>query len=123
MLLTVITMHEASIAQALLDTAVAALPKAGARITKITIVAGPFSGVEKESLTFYFTQISRGTPAHDAILEIKSQPARLVCKQCANTIAYTGQENLEMKCPQCSGPNKLEGGNDLYLDSIEVEED
>jgi hydrogenase nickel incorporation protein HypA/HybF len=116
-------MHEAPMAQALLDTAIASLPSPNARITKVVIVAGPFSGIEKESLTFYFDQLCRGTPAEGAILEVKSEPAKLVCKQCGQVKAYDSDSQIELTCSACGGQNKLEGGNAAYLESIEVEEE
>jgi hydrogenase nickel incorporation protein HypA/HybF len=115
-------MHEASIAQALLDTAIAALPRPGVRITRVVIVAGPFSGIEKDSLTFYFTHLTKGTPAEGAVLEITSKPATLKCTNCGRTYSYDATTTINLSCPNCGSPTRLEGGSDLYLDSVDVEE-
>ena len=116
-------MHEAPIAQSLLDTALASVPHPGMRITSLIVVLGPFSGVDAECLRFYLSELSRGTCADGAELVIRSGPARLVCGSCANVVLCESGSSIEFACPKCGGPNKVEGGRELYLDSIDVQVD
>ena len=116
-------MHEASIAQALLDQALKALPNPRARITKISIVAGALSGIEPDSLNLYFEQLRLSTPAQNAGLEIKRVPATIACKSCSFKQDYHPGDEMQTTCPLCSNPTKLTGTDDLYIDSIEIEED
>jgi hydrogenase nickel incorporation protein HypA/HybF len=115
-------MHEASIARGILDTAVGALPGAGAKIAQITVVAGVMAGVERQSLELYFAELSKGTAAEGAKLFLEHQPAKLVCTQCKNETTYANQGDLAVQCALCGGNNRLEGGNELYIESMEIEE-
>lgn len=116
-------MYEASIAKGILDTAIAALPQGKARITKITVVAGVLGGVEKESLELYFNELTKGTPAQGAQLELLRKPATLICKDCRNQVPYDNLGDMALKCAKCGGPNKLQGGNELFIQSMEIEEE
>jgi hydrogenase nickel incorporation protein HypA/HybF len=115
-------MHEASIARGILDTAVGALPKPGAKIVQVTVVAGVMAGVEGQSLELYFGELSKGTAAEGAKLSLKHQPARLICTRCANETSYDNQGDLAVQCTLCGGNNRLEGGDELYIESMETEE-
>jgi len=115
-------MHEASIAQGILDTAVASLPGGKGRITRITVVAGAFTNVEGRCLEMYLSELSRGTAAEGAALEVKRPPASLVCRDCGTRAQYRNEGDLPVCCAVCGGSNRLEGGDELYVDSIEVDE-
>ena len=118
-------MHEASIAQAVLETALKALADkalpGSPRITKIVVVAGVLAGVERQCLKTYFDIISKDTPAQGAEIELRPEPAKLICRQCGHQSLHTSAELVEVTCPKCGGPNKLEGGNALYVEELEVD--
>lgn len=116
-------MHEAPIAQGILDAALAALPDPQAKILKITVAAGVLAGVEGESLTLYFDELRKGTAAEGATLELKRIPARLVCADCHAQTPYDGLGDLQITCIQCGGPNHLNGGSELYIESMEVDDE
>ena len=115
-------MHEVSIAQGILDTVLAALPDKGTKIARISLVAGVFSCVSQESLEFCLALLSRDTPAAGAVLEVKRQVAYLICQGCGNREPYDNNGDLHVRCPKCGSANRLEGGNELYVDSIEVDQ-
>lgn len=114
-------MHEASIAQGILDVALGALPDPHPKITRIVLVAGVLAGVEKECLTAYFDELARGTAAEGASIEIKREPASLICRTCGAITEYNGAGPVEVTCARCGGPNGLQGGGALYVDSLEIE--
>lgn len=118
-------MHEAGIAQGLLDAAVNALPPGKpCRITRVVVTAGVLSGVEEESLSLYWTALTKDTPAEGSALQLKTTPARLVCRKCASSIEYDGASPVEIECCKCGGLNGLEGGRDeIILESLDVEID
>lgn len=117
-------MHEAGIAQGLLDAALAALPAGKVKILKLVVTAGVLSGVEKECLSMYMAQLSQGTPAEGAELEMKIAPARLLCRTCKQASDYDGSGPVEVFCGKCGGPNSLEGGRDeIILESLEILQD
>jgi hydrogenase nickel incorporation protein HypA/HybF len=115
-------MHEASIAQGIIDTAVAALPNKQAKIRKIIVVAGVFSGVSGDCLDLYLQELSKGTPAHGAALEVRHAPAELICQTCGVSQSYSNEGDLEPRCSRCGGARKVQGGNELYIESLEVDE-
>ena len=114
-------MHEASIAQGIIDVALKALPGKDTRIVRIAVVAGVLTNVQAESLEFCFTQLSRGTPAEGAALEVRKSPAKLICRKCRTSDDFDGTGPVETHCAKCGGPYELEGGGELYVDSLEVE--
>jgi hydrogenase nickel incorporation protein HypA/HybF len=115
-------MHEAAIADALLRLVEGALPKPNPRVTRVVIVAGTLSGIEDESLRTAFTEMSRKTAAEGAELVIGRKPARLVCRSCGDASDFDGSGPVILTCPKCGGAFALEGGRELYVESIEVEE-
>lgn len=64
-------MHEAGIADRILDIVVARATDAGAlRITAIHLEAGVLAGVSEEALRFHWEQHAAGTPAEGAVLHL-----------------------------------------------------
>ncbi len=62
-------MHEAGIADRILDIVVARAHEAGApRITAIHLEAGALAAVSEDSLRFHWEQHAAGTPAEGAVL-------------------------------------------------------
>jgi len=114
-------MHEAAIAQGILDTASRALP-ASSRVRGVRVVAGVFSGCERESLAMYFAELSHGTPLEGATLEVVSKPARLICRQCSFARDYHDIGDFATTCEHCGGDNRMEGGSELFLESMEIYE-
>ena len=114
-------MHEGAIAQAILETALTAAGKDNTRITRIVVVAGALAGLEQPSLEMYLTELARGTPAEGAVLEVKSTPAQLVCRDCGYAMAFDSGRTVDVQCAKCGGPNRLEADDACYLESIEVE--
>ena len=76
-------MHEASIAQNLIEVA---LEKAkdynASKITLIRIKVGEFSGVNQEALKFAFKNFSKKTIAEKASLQIIPSPLLGECREC-----------------------------------------
>lgn len=44
------------------------------KITKINVALGKLSGISKENFGYWFNELSKGTPAHDAKIEFKETP-------------------------------------------------
>lgn len=114
-------MHEASIMESALESAVAEARKAGAEvITRLKLRVGVLSGVVPEALEFAFDALKDGTPAAGAALEIELAPAVFRCLDCEQTA-----EMVEMAfvCPSCHGALVVDhGGNELELTQLELNE-
>ena len=116
-------MHEMSIVQTLLEQIEAEVCRSGhtGRVLKVELVVGRLSGVHVDALRFAFQLLSPGTLAEQAALEIAQPAAELVCGQCGQRCAI---EELESVCPACgSAQVVIEGGRQLLLQSIELEDE
>lgn len=111
-------MHELSISQAVVQTAVA--HAAGRRVSVVTMTTGAMRQVVPESLEFYFEIVARDTVCEGARLRQTLVPARLRCA------CGTAWEPLipAFRCPACGGSDvEVIAGNELEVESIDVEED
>ena len=91
------------------------------KITKINLVVGESSGIEKEMLRHSLVEhIFPGTIAEKAALEILGEKVAAKCTGCGEAITH---ENLAaLNCPKCGGINlEITSGNECYVKSIEGE--
>ncbi len=111
-------MHELSISRSILDAAVA--HAGGRRVRRIDMTIGALRQVVPGSLAFYFEIVSRGTACEGARLQTRLASARL---RCACGEEWELQEP-SFRCPRCAGGEvTVLGGEELTVDSIEVEEE
>jgi hydrogenase nickel insertion protein HypA len=131
-------MHELSLTQALLDTALRHAQRAGARkINALHVQVGALSGVVADSVHFYFDFVSQGTLAEGALLHIEITPPRARCRACGaerelpleGGLAGAWYEQLMAlePCPCTAAPGddspgyELCGGFECFLGSLDVE--
>jgi hydrogenase nickel incorporation protein HypA/HybF len=110
-------MHELAISRAILDQAVA---HAGGRpVRRVCISVGALRQVVPDSLEFYFAILARETLCEGAELRTRAVPASLRCG-CG---AEWDLSEPSFRCPECGGGDAaIVGGEELRVDSIEVEE-
>lgn len=116
-------MHEVSIVEALVGQVEGEVRRAGhlGRIVRLCVTIGRLSGVNADSFRFAFEMLSPGTMLEGAGLEIENRPAVCRCEACG---ASTPIEDLVAECPRCASPQVMfEGGRELVLESIELEEE
>jgi len=115
-------MHEFSIVDSLLHLAEEhALKNNANKVTKLEIKIGVLSGVEPELLKTAFETFKEGTICEEAEFIMKIQPVVIKCQTCG----FEGElKKDEYLCPQCqSGEIKIIDGEDMYLMSLELEQD
>jgi hydrogenase nickel incorporation protein HypA/HybF len=111
--------HELSVASAIVDTATRHAD--GRRVTSVQLRVGHLRQVVPESLAFYFEHVARGTPCEGARLEQEVVPAVLACDDCRHEWEL---DSAAFRCPLCgSGGVRIAGGDELEVESIEIEED
>jgi hydrogenase nickel incorporation protein HypA/HybF len=111
--------HELSLSGAIVDTALK--HAAGRRVTVVSLTVGALRQVVPESLEFYFEIVARGTLCEGARLEQTLVPARAHCGTCGREWEL---ELLQFRCPGCgSSPAEVVSGEELEVESIEVEEE
>ena len=113
-------MHEYPITQQIIKIAEkhCAMADAG-KITKITLVAGDYSGFVGESINMYFDIISKGTHCEGAKIEIERVKPKLKCPACGWNFE---KKPMSFACPKCGtdgGPTEI--GKEFYIKEIEVE--
>ena len=116
-------MHELSIVETLIEQVseeVAAAGQSG-RVSRLELSIGCLSGVNIESLKFAFEVLAPGTLVADASLAINEPRARGHCQECG---ARFETDEFIPSCIKCqSGRVRIQGGQDLVLESIELEEE
>jgi hydrogenase nickel incorporation protein HypA/HybF len=108
------------IAQTILEHALAAAQSNGiARIVKLQLKIGVFSGVVDDSLRFSFEVASQGTKAEGAVLVVDNVPLRVRCVDCGREKEI---QPILFQCPLC-GSRRVDiiTGQELTLVSIEGE--
>ena len=114
--------HEFSIAQTIVQAVLAELKKVQpARLVRARIVAGNLHQLVSANLTFAYKVLTQETPAAGSRLSIRYVPITAECRQCH----WRGEiRGALFACGQCqAGDIEITGGRELYLDSIEVEQD
>jgi hydrogenase nickel incorporation protein HypA/HybF len=116
------TMHELSIIEALIEQVQRELKRAGqrGRVRRLELAIGQLSGVHADALRFAFDLVAPGTPVEGADLSIAQPRATCRCGSCGVEVEV---DDLVLRCPECSSREiMIDGGRDLILQSIEVED-
>ncbi|MBR2774679.1 MAG: hydrogenase maturation nickel metallochaperone HypA [Selenomonadaceae bacterium] len=112
-------MHEATLAENILDIALeAAKQNHAAKVFKVGLTLGELAGVEVEALTLSFDVLKKDTPAQDAELVIKRVPISATCNKCGKTFLLEGYNFF---CPECDGVLILQSGRELLVDFVDCE--
>lgn len=116
----ILFMHELSIVQALISAVIRQMQEHNiARISRIVIRVGPWSGVMAEALRFNYEWIRTGTILETVDLVIKEPPLTALCDTCGGHFTL---DLLTAHCPRCGSDRlKLEGGEDLEILRLEIE--
>ncbi len=113
-------MHEVSLAEAVLTTALDAAERhGGGRVTALTVRAGALQNVVVVSLQMAFRAVSAGTLAEGAELTVEVEPVTARCRRCGLEFAV---EEAVFACPRCAVADvETLSGTELYLMSLELE--
>jgi len=112
-------MHEMSIAESLLRTLEdQSLQKGFRKVKKIWLEIGPLAVIDPESLSFYFTIVSRNTLAEGASLIVIDIPGQALCQACGKTVSISQRYDA---CNYC-GSYRLEvlQGDEMRIKELEV---
>lgn len=113
-------MHEASLAQILIEQIHTELTRRGitGRVHSVEVSVGALAGVVPEALSFAFEALTAATSLAGAQLVIREVPAICSCRSCGEK---TTLSDLAWVCPHCGSEDiRLEGGRDLRLEAIEI---
>jgi len=113
--------HEVSIAQSLVDAVLREMEdrKTG-RVVAVRTAVGGLTHVEPENLKFWYEELIKDTPLAGSELVVVKQPVAVRCRQCGREFEVVANSFV---CPECGIADvRLTGGDELVLESIEVEE-
>jgi hydrogenase nickel incorporation protein HypA/HybF len=89
-------------------------------VIRLDLVIGRLSGVYVGAIRFAFELLSPGTLVEWAELRIAEPNARCRCAACG---AFVEIDELAPRCPACGSSDvAIEGGQELLLETIELEE-
>ena len=114
-------MHEAGIAQDLIEVAVEHLrrvPHGPVRLLHVRL--GEMAGVNPDSLDFAFEALGKGTELEGARLEIERLPLTVDCAACGQR---TPVEDYVFRCGACGSEQvKVATGRELQFVSIDTDD-
>jgi hydrogenase nickel incorporation protein HypA/HybF len=117
-------MHEFNSCQAIVDTVLEQIrrhPNPSARAVKATVVLGHLRQIVAGHMQSAYETLTKDTRAQGSVLEIKHIPAAFICDKCGKR---SETHEARFKCPSCgSRRGQVDGGRELYLESIEMEEE
>ena len=111
-------MHELAIAESVVQ--IAGRHAAGRRVTKVYLKVGHLRQVVPSALAFGFELLAEGTPLEGAELALEEVPVRGTCRECG---AESHPESFPLQCKSCGALDlQITEGEELYVDSLELEE-
>jgi len=113
-------MHEASIAQNIIETVQRQLTerKIKGRVESISIRLGRLTAVVPDNLSFLYGVLAEGTSLAGSCLEITMAPIKGTCNACGAGFEI---EECCFLCSGCGSPDlQLLGGRELELEAVEV---
>ena len=115
-------MHEFSIAETIVEIAVDEMGKRPpARLTAARVVIGQLHQIVPDNLIFAFDVLAEKSAVRGARLMIREVPVTVACRICR----WSGGIDFPVfRCGQCGcGDVEVTQGRELYLESLEVEDD
>jgi hydrogenase nickel incorporation protein HypA/HybF len=114
-------MHEAMVAENIIDSILSQIPNKKGRVVSVVISCGQMNAINDEAMEFAFDAAAEGTICKGAKLKIRHIPLRAVCKDCHKKFNY---DLYSPCCPKC-GKSDIKIGEDapLLLEEIEFEQD
>lgn len=111
-------MHEYSLVQALLEQVDRQARVHGAvAIHRLHVSVGELAGVEVPLLETAYATFRERTRCAGATLEVHPVPARWTCPACGRAV----ERGEPLRCAECGTPARLEAGDEIFLDRIEME--
>ena len=113
-------MHEMSLSQEIVRTAVDAAEDRDGRITEICVSVGALSATNVESLSFWMEETLRSRDMEETEVELEQPAARVKC-ECGEEYEA---EDMFAGCPECgSYTREVLSGKDVTVKWVEVEDD
>ncbi|MCX6056093.1 MAG: hydrogenase maturation nickel metallochaperone HypA [Chloroflexi bacterium] len=115
-------MHELAVTKSILKIAVDQLEQCGgSKVLSIFLIVGEMRNLKEDWIQRYFNYISKGTPAENAAIKVKSVPVSFLCKSCQKEFTGNLREDKKLLCPHCdSFEYDLVSGRELIVEKVEI---
>lgn len=114
-------MHEASVAQELIDVICREARQQAGRPVAAKISCGELNALNDEVFAFAFEAVAQGTICEGMSLEVEHKPIRARCRACEATFDL---DRTELQCTHCQSKDfKLLPDAPLVLEEIEFEKE
>jgi hydrogenase nickel incorporation protein HypA/HybF len=113
--------HEVSLIRGIVAASLEAADRhAATRVVGVSVVLGELSHISDEAMRFNFEVLSRGTAAEGAEVNITREPGVMACWDCG----ASNPAGPRRVCPSCRSVRvEITGGDQCYLESIDVDEE
>ncbi len=115
-------MHEVSICQSLVSVVLDELAQrevGAGRLKRVRVVAGQLHQLVPDALVFAYELLTRDTPAAGSQLELRVPPLEATCKRCGWQGAM---EPPIFLCEKCGAGIEIKGGDELFVEELELAE-
>ncbi len=115
-------MHEMSITQSVLDIVLEQARENGAeKVTAVKLRFGTLTAIVPDCVAFYFEQMTPGTIAEGATLDVEMVLVKRRCGECGEE--FEAGDELDMTCPKCGNMfTETLSGREMEVASIEIEQ-
>ncbi|MBI2094738.1 MAG: hydrogenase maturation nickel metallochaperone HypA [Candidatus Omnitrophica bacterium] len=115
-------MHEANFTNRIVEAILEAADRIpGARPRKVRVLVGEMLHLAPASVALHYDRLTRGTRLEGVRLELEEKPARIRCRRCGREGGV--EDHHFLICARCGSTDAdLLSGNEIVVDSIEVEE-
>ena len=112
-------MHELSVMMALLEIVEEQAQALGAkRVLTINLVIGERACIIDDSLLYYFQELTPGTLAEGAELQVRRPAMQFHCAGCDRNYAPS---NGDFRCPECLAFGRVtDDGTEIQIESMEI---
>jgi len=117
-------MHELAICESIVEAVLKEMRTISPpprRLLRTRVAVGVLRQIVPEYLAFAYEELTKGTAAEGSALELIHLPVAATCRRCG----WQGEKFEDIfQCKECgSGNVMITGGTELYLESLEVEQD
>lgn len=114
-------MHEVSVIDEIVQTVLDEIKNYQVlRVDSVSLRIGKLRQFVPEIMQFCYEVATRDTLLQGSQLKLKEVPVQIFCRRCEMT---TELEEYDFHCPECQSMDiQVTGGNELILDSIQLEE-
>jgi hydrogenase nickel incorporation protein HypA/HybF len=93
----------------------------GKQVVRVTLAIGEMRNLEQDWIQKYFERISVGTPAENAVIQVRKVPVSFLCSECGKTFTAYVRAEKKILCTHCNSfEYTLVSGRELVVEQVEI---